>query len=190
MNLRLAVPLIFAFALAACLQNIPGRVADGPNGTVTGSYYGKSGFLSGVGTAPGRTGGACLVFRQVTGGQVCRRVCPLTKLAMKEGAGFMDPKVHRTFDVVGYCIKEPDGAAEGTCWYKPPLDTNHCAKGTNLQDKDYPLGPVEARPLGNGRPVIWRVLSCQNIKVGGCQLSPGVQGQDRQYRYGTKFSPL
>ena len=136
--------------------------------------------------APGRTGGACLIALQ---GDACTTDadCSVNAARPSKPGNLGDARLHQ-----GYCVPEvtiaPSGLpALGTCWVRPGPQSAYC-RTSPLE----PLAPNEvvrlpvvegAYPKG-ARSTSWRVITCQNLKPGGCANAEAVDGVDRQYRYG------
>lgn len=123
-------------------------------------------------TVSANTGGGCLIyripkFRECIGDSWCP---PL-------GAGSLSsPNT-----VEGYCAYESDvpelimmGKVKKVCWYKPNPDSCFRSRTDPLplnEPKKFNQTPIHP-PGTNGR-IYWRVVSCQNLMVGGCaNLTP------------------
>ena len=143
----------------------------GPRGTharISGSFK----LTRDPGGVNSKSGGGCLVFQPTDDPKPCQdaSTCPLL------GVG-----------VWSYCIP---GANGSSCWVKKAESDCQKFPGGMEENKIYDLPAssspegTDALPLGPSRPVAWRVVTCQNVKPGGCANATGKEGEDRVTRYG------
>ena len=204
-----AVFLFAVLQLAGCAtyQVEPGevivqRVAETPQGSaellampqVTGTFALRSDphgdgptRLSSGDSRNGVTGGACLVFRAVDNPKACST--PSDCKSVKE----VDTETESSLAV--YCLaselsEDIPGRPlpEKVCWYKKG---DPCVKSPNevlTLDKVVHLPTVDAFPLGRNKPMLWRVVSCQNLTDFGCASSTGQDGINWRIRLGAVAS--
>lgn len=127
------------------------------------------------------TGGGCLIYFSVPKPKPCNAddECDRVRNGVKE---------------FGYCAPSNDNYSsppKKVCWYKPEPES--CVRRPDPKD---PIGkpslelnvrllfdnPISPYPPGVGRPIRWRVVSCQNLKTGGCKERSMPNGH--VYRYG------
>lgn len=120
------------------------------------------------------TGGGCLIYLSVPKAEPCKADDECDRVA----GGVIRP---------GYCASISDSSAsKKVCWYKPEPEC--CARRPdpkNPLELNVPLkfdNPTSPYPPGVRRPVRWRVVSCQNLKPGGCGSRSIPNGH--LYRYG------
>ena len=197
-----AVFLFAVLQLAGCVtyQVEPGdvivkRIAETPQGSteslqmpqVTGTFALRSDphgdgptRLSSGGSRNGVTGGACLVFRAADNPKPCS-----TPADCKE-AGTEAESSLAVYCLAGELSEDIPGRPlpEKVCWYKKG---DPCVKSPNevlTPDKVVHLPTVDAFPLGRNKPMLWRVVSCQNLTDFGCASSTGQEGFDWRIRSG------
>jgi hypothetical protein len=140
--------------------------------------------LSAGGTRDGVTGGACLIFRTVDNPGACSTDADCELMT---GAGAVAES-----SSPGYCLS--DEASEGipdsplhekVCWYKKGNPCVRSPVAALVLDKLVQLPVVDAFPVGRNRPMLWRVISCQNLTDSDCG-NPGAQeGVNRRTRLGS-----
>lgn len=203
-NLR-AMSLFAVFHLAGCAayQVEPGevivkRIAENPEvgaeslemPQVTGTFALRSDphgdgptRLSTGGTRDGVTGGACLVFRAAENPKACN--------SPADCKSAMEPGPAADSDLASYCLSTE--ASEGiagsslpakVCWYKKGDPCVKSPAEVLTLDKVVHLPTVEAFPLGRNKPMLWRVVSCQNLTDFGCGRPTAQGGIDWRIRSG------
>jgi hypothetical protein len=120
------------------------------------------------------TGGGCLIYLSVPKPEPCEADDKCDRVA----GGVRRP---------GYCAPISDSSAsKKVCWYKPEPEC--CGR---RPDPNHPLelnvllkfgNSTSPYPPGVRRPVRWRVVSCQNLKPGGCKDRSIPNGH--LYKYG------
>ena len=200
-----AIFLLLVFQLAGCAtyQVEPGevivkRLAATPQDSaeslempqVTGTFALRSDprgdrptRRSSGGTRNGVTGGACLVFRAVENPKACSTPadCELGK-----GVGTEAESSLAVYCLASKASEEIPGGPlpEKVCWYKKG---DPCVKSPNdvlTLDKVVHLPTVDAFPLGRAKPMLWRVVSCQNLTDFGCASPTGQEGINWRIRSG------
>jgi hypothetical protein len=194
-QIQLLMFLAMVVSISACVSvdNVPGTVRLAqfvPNpaqsdktipdlANITGSFRGEPRRTG----ETNRIGGGCLVYQPADNPLACasNAQCDITSQTEIIVNGYCD------FEIPG----TPIGQAKGTCWYQPESAESACLRGVDIYDKTFALGPTEIYQLGAGKPVNWRVLTCQNILQDGCKILNGVQGTHRIYRFGpiSKYPP-
>jgi hypothetical protein len=164
--------VILVYLYTDRVANIPGPVTGGSPLVykVMGSFEGVHSFS---GDSNATIGGGCLIFQDANKQRACKSNTDCS-----------------IYDGYGYCVTEKGSS---TCWFKPNPDADHCLRGKTLPGK-YSLGPAKAFPQvllkGTFEPavphgsdrVLWRVLTCQNLKAPGC--NGGTEGVHKRSRYG------
>jgi hypothetical protein len=197
-----AVFLLAILQLAGCAtyQVEPGkvivkRIAETPQGgadllempQVTGTFALRSDphgdgptRLSSGGSRNGVTGGACLVFRAVENPKACSTPadCELAGTEAEPSLAVYCVASELSENVAGRPLPEK------VCWYKKG---DPCVKSpveVLILDKVVYLPTVDAFPLGRNRPMLWRVVSCQNLTDFGCASATGQDGINWRVRLG------
>jgi hypothetical protein len=201
----LAIFLFAVFQLAGCAtyQVEPGEVivkrfAETPEGSaeslempqVTGTFalrsdpHGDGPTRLSTGAARnGVTGGACLIFRAVENRKACSTPADCELVTGANNAAESTLK--------GYCLaNESSEDLPGSplpaklCWFKKG---DPCVKSpieVLTLDKVVQLPTVDAFPLGRNKPMLWRVISCQNLTDFGCANPTAQEGIDWRIRSG------
>jgi len=93
-----------------------------------------------------------------------------------------------------YCLGDKPSSTEKRCWIRPGPDSTHCSKGLYSPGSHAvpaPLagqpdsGGVPADPLGNGKGVNWRVLTCLNPDNGLPPACANPSSTNKVYSPGT-----
>jgi hypothetical protein len=140
--------------------------------------------LSAGGTRDGVTGGACLIFQPVENPESCSTHADCEFVT---GAGTVAESTS-----TGACLRYelshgvPDSPLpEKACWYKKDDSCVRSPVEVLTLDEVVHLPAVDAFPLGRNRPVLWRVLSCQNLTDSDCGRFTAQEGINRRTRYGS-----
>ena len=132
--------------------------------------------LSSGGTRDGVTGGGCLVFRAVENPRACSTITDCESEAGDADKSSLTP----------YCLSEGlvgVSLPEKACWYKKG---DPCVKSpveALKLNKVVHLPTVDAFPLGN-KPMLWRVITCQNLTDFGCASDNPQVGVNIRIRLG------
>jgi hypothetical protein len=118
--------------------------------------------LSGGGRRDGVTGGACLIFRAVDDPKACST--PADCEAVTESSS------------PGSCLSDESSKKEDSC-VRSPVDVL-------TLDKVVHLPAVDAFPMGRNRPMLWRVISCQNLTDSDCGNPAAQEGINKRTRFG------
>ena len=133
--------------------------------------------LSGGGTRNGVTGGACLIFRTVDHPKACSTHADCEAVTESSSPGAC----------LSYESSEgvPDSPLPGkACWYKRDDSCIRSPVDVLTLDKVVQLPTVDAFPLGTNRPMLWRVISCQNLTDSDCGSFTAQEGINRRTRFG------
>jgi hypothetical protein len=139
--------------------------------------------LSAGGTRDGVTGGACLLFRPVENPAACSTPADCEFVT---GAGTVAESSSS-----GACLSYelshgvPDSPLpEKVCWYKKEDSCVRSPVEVLTLDKVVYLPAVDAFPMGRNRPMLWRVISCQNLTDSDCGNPAAQDGINRRARFG------
>ena len=184
MNIAHAIlPLLLCAALPSQAEKVlfqPGELSQTTNeppaqSRITGTFALRA---DAEGSEGKNVGGACLLFQHINPTHACQtsRDCAPTSINNSGGS----PNVPA--DWYGYCPP----AASSTCWFRPGPRDAYCNLGLTLAlDQTMSLPTAEVHPTRfNGRPVRWRVVTCQNLVAGGCGNPNAVEGTDKRLLYG------
>lgn len=133
---------------------------------------------------PANTGGGCLVYLSE---RETPNTCTADSDCVREyphgGA------IGRGTAEYGYCApmdRNPSSdvaTREKKCWYQPRRQSCYRSPDQPLEENHvYKFPPTSLDPPGVGRPILWRVVSCQNLVYKGCSSG---DPKLRQYLYGT-----
>jgi len=127
--------------------------------TLTSSTYGDA----------SRMGGGCLVYVSLPNAKSCTK-----DTDCQVGGGD------------GYC-SDSESPAGKVCWHKPDPESCFRSPSQPMDPGRHEFKPATTPyPSGAQRPILWRVLSCQNVRPLGCKNGPE---ENRVYRYG-KIKPF
>jgi hypothetical protein len=143
--------------------------------------------------AESQTGGGCLIYLPKNSptctedGPRCSRPASATsnsnspvlgETVVRRENGYCAPKSDRTPDT-GSRI-----STERFCWYQPKPESCHKSPSVPLPENIEVRfdSPTPVLPEDADRPVLWRVVSCQNLVPGGC--GPNGTPAQKKLRYG------
>ena len=201
----LAVSVFSVLQLAGCAtyrvdpgEVVVKRFAETPQGTalvlempqVTASFALRADpngdgptRLSSGGTRGGVTGGACLIHRAFDDPKACSNHADCEVVT---GAG-----TALETSSPGYCLsyelseRVPDSPLpEKVCWYRKGDPCVRSPVEALTLNKVVHLPTVDAFPLGRSKPMLWRVISCQNLTDTDCGSGAGQEGINRRTRFG------
>jgi hypothetical protein len=139
--------------------------------------------LSTGGTRAGVSGGACLIFQAVDYPKACTTHADCEQVtgarAVAESAS------------TGYCLR--DESSDGTpdrplpekvCWFREESSCVRSPVNVLTLNEVVQMPAVDAFPLGVDKPMLWRVMSCQNLTDSDCGRSTAQEGVNRRTRLG------
>lgn len=141
-----------------------------------------------------RRAGACLLADLVDQG-VGLPSCSSDKQCNDAYDAAPNPRLgSRTNGPYLYCLGKKPSSTEKRCWIRPGPDSTHCSKGM-YSPGIHPVpalvagqpdsGGIPADPLGNGKGVNWRVLTCLNPDNGLPPACANPIGTNKAYSLGT-----